>query len=43
MKAMKTLMLITFATLALTSCNTVKGVGKDIERAGEAIQRSSDR
>lgn len=23
----------------LTACNTIKGVGKDIEKGGEAIQR----
>ena len=27
--------------VALVGCNTVQGVGKDIERAGEAIQRST--
>ena len=25
----------------LTGCNTVHGVGQDIEKAGEAIQKSS--
>ena len=29
------------AALALASCNTVQGVGKDIEKTGDAIQRSS--
>jgi len=41
----KTLMLIFSAMAILTSlsaCNTVKGVGKDVERGGEAIQKSSD-
>jgi len=35
--------LIAFISLALlmTGCNTVQGVGKDIEKAGEAIQKSS--
>jgi entericidin B len=35
--------LITFFALALllAGCNTVQGVGKDIEKAGEAIQKSS--
>ncbi len=27
--------------LALTGCNTVQGMGKDIERGGEAIQKSA--
>lgn len=26
----------------LAGCNTVQGVGKDIEKAGEAIQKSSN-
>lgn len=43
MKTLKTLLLLVMTVLALSACNTVKGVGKDIERAGEAIQRSSDR
>ncbi len=27
--------------LMLCACNTVNGVGKDIEKAGEAVQRST--
>jgi len=26
---------------ALSGCNTVKGVGKDIEKAGESVQRAA--
>ena len=26
--------------LALTGCNTVRGVGQDIEKGGEAIQKA---
>lgn len=29
------------AILFITGCNTVHGVGKDIESAGKAIQKSS--
>lgn len=29
---------LTVAALAITGCNTVKGVGKDVEGAGKAIQ-----
>jgi len=33
---------ITFAlAFALAGCNTVKGVGQDIERAGGAIERAA--
>jgi predicted small secreted protein len=28
--------------LSLSACNTVKGVGKDTERAGEIIQKEAD-
>ena len=27
--------------MTLVACNTIHGVGKDIEKAGEAIQKSS--
>ena len=28
---------------SLAACNTVKGVGKDTERAGEIIQKEADK
>jgi entericidin B len=28
---------------ALTGCNTMEGLGKDMERAGEAIQRKANK
>lgn len=30
------------SSLLLTGCNTVRGMGEDIERAGQAIQRQTD-
>lgn len=34
--------LLTAATLfSAAGCNTVQGIGKDIEKGGEAIQRST--
>ena len=30
------------ATLALTACNTVAGVGRDLEAAGEAVTGASN-
>lgn len=36
----KTVVLLALALL-LAGCNTVRGVGQDIEKAGEAIQRST--
>ncbi|MEO1330228.1 MAG: entericidin A/B family lipoprotein [Pseudomonadota bacterium] len=29
------------ALAGLTACNTVKGVGKDIEKGGEAVQKGA--
>jgi predicted small secreted protein len=31
------------ASLGLSACNTMKGVGKDVERAGEKIQDNATR
>ena len=33
--------LVTLCMTILAGCNTVKGVGKDIESGGKAIERSS--
>lgn len=40
----RTALLFTFGALALalTACNTVKGVGRDVQEAGEAGQRALD-
>ncbi|MDP3031131.1 MAG: entericidin A/B family lipoprotein [Rhodocyclaceae bacterium] len=39
---MKILMLIlAAATFVLAGCNTVQGLGKDIEKGGEAIQKKA--
>ena len=27
--------------MSLTACNTIQGIGKDIEKGGEAIQRAT--
>lgn len=36
-------MLLVFAALAvLAGCNTVRGVGQDVEEGGEAIQKSTE-
>ncbi len=31
------------STFVLTGCNTVKGVGQDVQRAGGALERAADR
>jgi predicted small secreted protein len=35
---MTRLIFIVAATLALTACNTIKGVGQDIQKGGQAIE-----
>lgn len=35
-----TAFLIVGMMVALTGCNTVRGVGQDIEKGGEAIQKA---
>ncbi len=35
---------ITFAlAFALAGCNTVKGVGQDVQKAGDAIERAANK
>jgi len=40
---MKTItsLLIALSLLALTGCNTIRGMGQDIEKAGSAIEKSA--
>jgi len=38
-KAITTLLII--SAFALVGCNTVEGMGKDLEKAGEAVQKST--
>jgi predicted small secreted protein len=35
--------LLTLATLTLAACNTMEGLGQDIERGGEKLQDSADK
>ncbi len=37
----KTIILAALCFVFLAGCNTVKGLGKDIESGGQAIERSS--
>jgi entericidin B len=39
---MKPWVILLLLCLALSACNTVAGMGKDLEKAGEAIQRSTN-
>ena len=42
LKTIALLCALLFAATHLSACHTVKGAGKDIERAGEEIQDASD-
>lgn len=38
---MKKLFFFVMIAVSLSACNTVQGIGKDIEKGGEAIQNST--
>lgn len=38
---MNKLFFFVLVTMSLSSCNTVQGIGKDLEKGGEAIQKSA--
>jgi predicted small secreted protein len=38
---MTRILLVLAAVLALAGCNTVEGVGKDIKKGGEAIEKAA--
>lgn len=38
---MKKLFFFVIVAMSVSACNTVQGIGKDIERGGEAIQNST--
>ncbi len=39
MKSVLVLAVLLFTVSALTGCNTVEGMGRDIEKAGQSIQK----
>jgi len=39
---MRTAMLTLFAVLGLSACNTVEGVGQDIEAGTDAVEQGGD-
>ena len=43
MKKTFALMIAVLALVALTGCNTVKGVGQDVQRAGGALERAANK
>ncbi|RTL27801.1 MAG: entericidin A/B family lipoprotein [Burkholderiales bacterium] len=40
MKRLAVFLLVSLSVLTLSACNTVQGMGKDIEKAGEAISNA---
>ncbi len=40
---MKNILCIIAAALALAACNTIEGLGKDVKKGGEAIEKAADR
>jgi len=34
---MKTLITIVITTLVLTGCNTISGIGRDVQKAGQVV------
>ena len=38
----KGIALLLAATVVLTACNTVRGVGRDVQSVGRAVERTSD-
>lgn len=38
---MRTVLVLLIGTMVLASCNTVEGVGKDVQGAGEAVSSTA--
>jgi predicted small secreted protein len=43
MKRMVLVLWVFLGVVVLAGCNTVQGVGRDLEKAGEAVQRAGSR
>ncbi len=41
MKELNRLLLVLLGAIAVAGCNTVQGIGKDIEKGGQAIGRAA--
>ncbi len=37
----KRYLLVIVSILSLTACNTMQGIGKDIQKGGEAVERAA--
>jgi entericidin B len=43
MKTIVSVLSILILSLGLTACNTMKGLGQDVEKGGEKVQNSADK
>ena len=43
MKKLVSVLLLASIVLALSACNTIEGVGKDVQKAGEAVEDAADK
>jgi predicted small secreted protein len=43
MKSVRSITILALCALALVACNTVSGMGRDVEAAGEAITGTSEK
>ncbi|HEY9100716.1 entericidin A/B family lipoprotein [Chitinimonas sp.] len=43
MKRLSLIALLLLTALQLTACNTMQGVGKDIKKGGEAIEKAASK
>ncbi len=43
LRTLCSLILLSITLVGVTACNTVKGAGKDVEKAGEEIQEAAER
>ena len=42
MKTIRLMALAALALLALTACNTIAGIGKDVKKAGEVVSDTAE-
>ena len=43
MKRLSSVLFLTSMVLVLTACNTVSGVGKDMQKAGEKVEEAASK
>ena len=43
MKKLSSVLFLTSMMLVLTACNTISGVGKDVQKAGEKVEEAASK